>query len=299
MKYPRCVQCRDEVEWYVLWGNSGLVILKGGLGVMSGSAALIADTLHSFADVLATIMTLISLKISARAPDERHSYGYGKIQHVASGIIGLLLVTGSVFIVTGAFIDILNGSYEAPKKIALLGALFAIVANELMFRYETCVATENNSPAIMANAWDNRSDAISSAGVLVGLLFATLGFPIADPIGALVIGLMVAKIGLSLILESIDSLMDAAPDIVRSEGLYNLIRTFPKVRGINYLRARSLGEHLYVEVDIRVDPHLKVFEGDLILAALQNKIKQEIEHVGEIQLYLTPQIRQPEEDEED
>jgi cation diffusion facilitator family transporter len=168
-----------------------------------------------------------------------------------------------------------------------------------MFRYETCVATENNSPAIMANAWDNRSDAISSAGVLVGLLFATLGFPIADPIGALVIGLMVAKIGLSLILESIDSLMDAAPDLVRSEGLYNLIRTFPKVRGINYLRARSLGEHLYVEVDIRVDPHLKVFEGDLILAALQNKIKQEIEHVGEIQLYLTPQIRQPEEDEED
>ncbi len=290
MKYPHCAACRDEVEWYVLAGNTGLVIFKGSLGVMSGSAALIADTFHSFADVLATIVTLFSLKVSARAPDHAHAYGYGKIQHISSGIIGLLLLGGSMFILVGSVMDVWRGTYAAPKSIALLGAFFSILANEFMFRYERCVARENNSPAIMANAWDNRSDALSSLGVLIGLFFATfLGFPIADPLTAIIIALMVIKIAIELIVGAINNLMDATPDFVKSSDLFRMIRKMPSVTGINYLRARSLGEDFYVEADIRVEKTLKVYEGDLIVATLEERIKQTLEHVGSVQIYLSPE----------
>ncbi|CAK0775797.1 Putative magnetosome protein MamB [Gammaproteobacteria bacterium] len=290
MKYPHCSQCRNQVEWYVLAGNSGLVIFKGALGVMSGSAALIADTFHSFADVLATLVTLFSLKVSARAPDQVHAYGYGKIQHISSGMIGLLLLGGSIFILTGAIIDIVRGTYDAPKSVALFGAFFAILANEAMFRYESCVATENNSPAIMANAWDNRSDALSSVGVLIGLVFATLlGFPIADPITAVLIAIVIIKIAVTLIIESINNLMDTTPDFIKSSDLFGIIRKFPSVTGINYLRARSLGEDFYIEADIRVEQTLKVYEGDLIVATLEEQIRKKLEHIGNVQIYLSPE----------
>ncbi|CAK0745740.1 Magnetosome protein MamB [Gammaproteobacteria bacterium] len=290
MKYPHCAQCRNQVEWYVLAGNTGLVIFKGALGVMSGSAALIADTFHSFADVLATIVTLFSLKVSARAPDHIHAYGYGKIQHISSGTIGLLLLGGSIFILTGSMIDIVRGTYGTPKTMALLGAFFSILANEFMFRYESCVAKENNSPAIMANAWDNRSDALSSTGVLIGLIFATLlGYPIADPVTAVLIAIVIIKIAVTLIVEAIHNLMDATPDFVKSSDLFGIIRKFPSVTGINYLRARSLGEDFYIEADVRVDKKLKVYEGDLIVATLEDQIKKELEHVGSIQIYLSPE----------
>ncbi len=293
MKYPHCANCRDEVEWYVLAGNTGLVIFKGSLGVMSGSAALIADTFHSFADVLATIVTLFSLKVSARAPDQAHAYGYGKIQHISSGVIGLLLLGGSMFILTGSVMDVWRGSYAAPKSVALLGAFFAILANEFMFRYERCVAHENNSPAIMANAWDNRSDALSSLGVLIGLFFATfLGFPIADPITAILIALVVIKIAVELIVGAINNLMDATPEFVKSSDLFKIIRKLPSVTGVNFLRARSLGEDFYVEAEIRVDKRLKVYEGDLIVATLEELIKERLDHIGSIQIYLAPEGEQ-------
>ncbi|CAK0757437.1 Magnetosome protein MamB [Gammaproteobacteria bacterium] len=290
MKYPHCAQCRNQVEWYVLAGNSGLVVFKGFLGVMSGSAALIADTFHSFADVLATIFTLFSLKVSARSPDHLHVYGYGKIQHISSGMIGLLLLGGSIFILIGSAFDIVRGTYAVPKSVALLGAFFAILANEIMFRYESCVARENNSPAIMANAWDNRSDALSSIGVLIGLIFATLlGFPIADPVTAVLIAIVIIKIAVTLIVEAINNLMDATPDFVKSSDLFAIILKFPSVTGINYLRARSLGEDFYVEADVRVEPTLKVYEGDLIVATLEDQIRNKLEHIGGIQIYLSPE----------
>ncbi|MEI6413282.1 MAG: magnetosome biogenesis CDF transporter MamB [Pseudomonadota bacterium] len=293
MKYPHCYKCRDEVEWYVLAGNSGLVVFKGFLGVMSGSAALIADTFHSLADVLATIFTLFSLKISARAPDQAHAYGYGKIQHISTGTIGLLLLGGSMFILTGSVMDVVRGTYEAPNGVAVLGAFLSILANEFMFRYESCVAKENNSPAIMANAWDNRSDALSSLGVLIGIFIATfMGFPVADPLTAIIIAMVVIKIAVELMIQAINNLMDATPDFVKSSDLFQIIRKLPAVTGINYLRARSLGEDFYIEADIRVDQRLKVYEGDLIVAALEEQIKQKIEHVGSIQIYLSPEETQ-------
>ena len=233
---------------------------------------------------------MISLRISSKPADEDHAYGHGKIQFISSAIVGLILLTGAIFIMIGAIKNLASGNFVAPDKIALLGAAVSILCNEFMFRYQSCVGKENNSPAILANAWDNRSDAYSSMAVFVGISFATFGFPIADALAALGVSIMVIRIGLELIGDSIDGLMDASPEMDDLQGIYRATRKVAGILGISYMRARTTGEDLHVEINIEVDETLKVYEGDLIVEVLKQKITQELDHVGTVQVFLTPLV---------
>ncbi|MBF0195761.1 MAG: magnetosome biogenesis CDF transporter MamB [Magnetococcales bacterium] len=288
MKYEHCRECRTEVTWYSIFVNIFLVVFKGVLGALSGSAALVADSFHSSADVIASSVTMVSLRISGKPADEDHAYGHGKIQFISSAIVGIILLTGAIFILIGAVKNIIVGNYEAPEAIALMGASVSILCNEFMYRYQSCVGKENNSPAIIANAWDNRSDAYSSVAVLIGIAFAVFGFPIADSLAALGVSLMVIRIGLELINDSIDGLMDASPEMDDLQGIYRATRKVAGILGISYMRARTTGEDMHVEINIEVDEALKVYEGDLIVEVLKQKIAQELDHVGTVQVFLTP-----------
>ena len=290
MKFDHCRECKTEVTWYSIFVNIFLVIFKGVLGALSGSAALVADSFHSSADVIASSVTMISLRISSQPADEKHTYGHGKIQFISSAIVGLILLVGAIFILIGAAKSLMAGNYAAPDKIALLGAAVSIMCNEFMYRYQSCVGKENNSPAIIANAWDNRSDAFSSMAVFIGIGFATFGFPIADSLAALGVSLMVIRIGVELISDSIDGLMDASPEMDDLQGIYRATRKVAGILGITYMRARTTGEDLHVEINIEVDETLKVYEGDLIVEVLKQKISQELEHVGTVQVFLTPLV---------
>ncbi|MBF0189378.1 MAG: magnetosome biogenesis CDF transporter MamB [Magnetococcales bacterium] len=288
MRFEYCRRCRNQAAWYSIFVNSFLVFYKGVLGLLTGCTALVADALHSSADVIGSTVTLASLRISARPPTERFSYGYGKVQYLSSSIIGMILIVGSTFILIGSATDIWKGTYEAPDRIALVGAFVSVVLNEMMYRYQNCVGSNNNSPAIIADALDNRADAFSSAAVLVGIGFATFGFPIADPIGAIIVALMVINIGMELISEAISGLTDASVEIDDLKEVYAATREVEGVQGVFYLRARPMGETLHVEVNIEVDERLNVYEGDVIVEALKMKLLKRIDHISGIDVLLSP-----------
>lgn len=289
MKYEACGKCRDEVLWYALALNIGLSVFKGGLGVMAGSAAMVADAFHSAADVVASVVTMLSLKISSKPADAEHPYGHGHIQFISSAIVGLILVGGAMLLLVGSIKNLMGGEVEPPAKIALVGALISVFLNELMFRYQHCVGVENNSPAIIANAWDNRSDAFSSAAVLVGIAFAAFGYPIADPIAAVGVSILVIKLGMELVIEAIDGLMDSSPEITDLKQLYALAREAPGVMGVSYIRARRVGEDLHVDVEVFIDDSLKVYEGHMIAELLKDKILGAVEHASDVKVYLALQ----------
>lgn len=289
MKFPHCTQCRDEVVWYSVVLNVLLVCFKGSMGIMTGSSALVADAFHSSADVIASAVTVISLRISSVPPDADHAYGHGKIQFISSAVVGLILAAGALGLLVSSLISVMQGTYETPSRLAVLGAMISISCNEIMFRYQGCVAKELSSPAIMANAWDNRSDAISSVGVLIGLLFATFGYPIADSLASVALSLVVFRIGFELIVDAVKGLMDAMPDRSELEEIYRIAKQSPGVLGIAYLRARVMGESLHVDINVQVDGKLKVYEGDLIVDVLKDKISRGLgSEQSEIQVYLTP-----------
>jgi cation diffusion facilitator family transporter len=290
MKYDHCAKCRDEVVWYAFFVNMAQVFFKGTLGLLSGSAALVADAFHSSADLIANVVTMISLRISSKSADEDHTYGHGNIQYISSSIVGLILIGGALFLLATSIKTIVSGNIEAPSRIALFGALISISLNEIMYRYQSCVGKECNSPAIIANAWDNRSDAFSSFAVLVGIIFATFGFPIADPLAAIGVSLVVIKIGVGLNKDAVDGLMDSAPEIDELKKIYGIAKGVHGILGISYLRGRTVGESLHVDIEVYVDSAIKVYESDLIVDVIKEKIIEGNEHVDNIQVFISPVV---------
>lgn len=288
MKYEYCRGCRDEVVWWAFLVNIGQTVYKGSLGIMTGSAALVADSMHSGADVVASGVTMMSLKLSDRPADEKHPYGYGNIQFISSAIVGLILILGAIYLIYESTMSIVHGNINTPSVFAVLGAGLSALTNELMYRYQNCVGQENNSPAILANAWDNRSDALSSLAVLVGIIIAIAGFPIADNLAAIAVGFMVIRIGVELNTDAINGLMDSSIEIDDLKTVYDLVTDIDNVEGICYLRGRNVGEDMHIELDIKVDRNLSVREGDRISEWIEEKVKYELPHVRDVRIMLTP-----------
>ncbi len=288
MKYEHCRLCRDEVVWWAFIVNIAQTLYKGLLGLMTGSAALLADAMHSGADVVASGVTMLSLKISNRPPDEKHPYGYGNIQFISSSIVGLILILGAVYLIYESVMAIVHGDIAAPNMAAILGAGLSALTNELMYRYQSCVGKENNSPAIIANAWDNRSDAYSSIAVLVGIFIAVLGFPIADNLAAIAVGFMVIHIGVELNADAISGLMDSSMEVDDLKIVYDVVSEIQGVEGIAYLRGRNIGEDLHIEINIKIDRKLSVKEADRIGDWVEEKIRYELVHVKDVFVLFTP-----------
>lgn len=288
MKFEKCRTCQTEAMRFVLTGNTFLTLFKGILGVISGSAALVADAFHSAADVLSTYVTMLSVKYSKKPSDSDHIYGHGKIQFISSAITGLILMIGANFILIDSVKAMIEGHYEPPNAMAMLGALVSILLNEGMFRYQLCVFEQHKSPAFLANAWDNRSDAIASGAVLFGIAMAVLGFPIADPLAATGVGLIVMKIGWELNVDAVRGLMDTMDNFDELKTIYKVSKETQSVLGVSYLRARFTGENLYAEITVQVDGSLKVSEGERIVNDLVDRIKEKTGRGSEVNVYLLP-----------
>ncbi len=288
MKFEYCRACRNEVVWWAFFVNICQMTYKGLLGVMTGSAALVADAMHSGADVVASGVTMMSLKISSRPADEKYPYGYGNIQFISSAIVGTILILGAIYLIYESIMAIIAGDVSAPNMAALFGAALSALANELMYRYQSCVGSENNSPAIIANAWDNRSDALSSVGVLIGIFIAVLGFPIADNIAAVLVGLMVIRIGIELNSDAIRGLMDSSIEVDDLKTVYDLADEVDGVEGVTYLRGRHVGEDLHLEINVKVDKNRSVRECDRIADWIKEKVEYEMVHVKDIRVMFTP-----------
>ncbi|MBF0240553.1 MAG: cation transporter, partial [SAR324 cluster bacterium] len=207
MRFEACKQCRTEQGIHSFLVNLFMALFKGVLGVLTGSAALVADGLHSSADVIATSVTMVSVWISGKPASKSYAYGYGNIQFISAAIVGMILLLGALYLFVNATINIVSGLIESPNMLAVIGAIVSITMNQLLFHYQKCVGQENNSPAIMSNAWDNRSDALSSAAVLFGIIVAVLGFPIADPLAAIAVSLVIVKIAVELLIDAVNGLM--------------------------------------------------------------------------------------------
>ncbi|MEG3620319.1 magnetosome biogenesis CDF transporter MamB [Magnetovibrio sp. PR-2] len=288
MKSERCKLCRDEVVWWAIFVNIAQTTYKGLLGIMSGSAALVADSIHSGADVVASIVTMASIKISKKVSNEEYPYGFGNVQFISSSVVGLILIFGALYLMYESVMKLMIGDISPPNPVAILGAGVSVVTNELMYRYQNCVGTENNSPAIIANAWDNRSDALSSIGVLIGIAIAVMGFPIMDVIAAMVVAVMVARIGIELNTDAINGLMDTSVETDVLTEVYEIAMETAKVEEVQYLRGRNIGEDVYFDIGITVNGKLRVYESDLIAQAIKDRIFAEIAHTTDVQITVIP-----------
>jgi cation diffusion facilitator family transporter len=261
--------------WVSVGVNLVLTITQIVVGVFAKSQGLIADGIHSMSDLVADFVVLFASHHSKKDADEDHPYGHQRFETAASLVLGLLLLVVGVGMLWSAFRKL-----EAPETvqqvhvIALWVAAGALVAKELLFRYMLSVAKRVKSSMLVANAWHARSDAASSLVVGIGIIGNLAGYPILDPIAALIVGFMVTKMGWGFGWDAMHDLMDRAVDEQEVEAIRQTLVQTPGVSGVHDVRTRKMGDMIVVDAHLEVDSSITVEEGHDIAVEARQRVLQ-------------------------
>ena len=240
--------------------NLLLVGVKFAAGIAGRSSAMVADAVHSLSDFITDIVVLVFVGISARPQDESHDYGHGKFETLATLFIGLALAAAAVGIVVNGATKLaawLQGEeLQAPGKLAFWAALISIAIKEILFRYTIARGKKLESPALIANAWHHRSDALSSIGAAIGIGGAILlgnRWTVLDPLASIVVGAMLVKVAWDLLGPSLGELTEQSLPEATEKEIVELITSVPGVSDPHNLRTRRIGKRIAAEVHVRMD----------------------------------------------
>jgi len=245
------------------------------VGTLTKSQALIADGIHSLSDLVSDFVVLFAGHHAKKDADADHPYGHQRFETAASLALGAILLA-----VGGGMVWSALGKLESPDTIApahitaLWVALGAIVTKELLFRYMLRVAKAVKSSLLVANAWHARSDAASSLVVSLGILGSMAGYPLLDPIAALIVGFMVGKMGWTFAWDALHDLMDRGLDEAEVQAIRATLLATPGVAGVHDVRTRKMGDMVVADAHIEVDAKLTVEEGHNIAVAARNAVLQ-------------------------
>jgi len=272
--------------------NVLLSIFKFVSGIISGSAAMISDALESTSDILSTFIVLLGINYSAKCKDDDHQYGHDDFESIASIILSVILfITAIAIAVKGGksvYSAIMGNPLEAPTKLALIASVITIAVKEAMFQYTKLIARRIGSNALLADAWHQRSDAISSIGTFLGILGAVLGFPILDPIAAIAISFLIVRVAFKIGLNAISEVTDHAADISTQDKIYEIVRNTEGVKRIDELKTRKHGSSICIDIDIAVDGHISVHESHEIADAVSNNVQSNLSCVAVCMVHVNP-----------
>ncbi|MCX7107943.1 MAG: cation diffusion facilitator family transporter [Methylococcales bacterium] len=265
-------------------------VIKISFGILGQSAALIADGIHSLSDLLSDLLVIIAVKLGSREADYEHPYGHRRFETIATVILGVSLVVIGGGITWSVMNRMAHPEHlPVPNLIGMGIAALSIFINEGLYQYTKRIARKTRSKLLLANAWHQRSDAISSIVVLFGIGAVILGYPLADAIAAIVVALMVAKIGLNLVLESVKELVDTSlpPKLVAE--IRKAIMSIDGVEGIHLLRTRQMGEDALIDAHIIVDPRITVSEGHSIGDTVRDELISRFDDIMDVLVHVDPE----------
>ena len=281
-------------------GNLALLVFKFVAGIVGHSAAMLADAVHSLSDFITDLIVLVFVRIGARPQDRSHDYGHGKFETLATLFVALALVGAAIgIIVSGSvkFARWLQGeTLEVPGKLALWAALLSILVKELLYRYTVARGKALDSPAVVANAWHHRSDALSSIGAAIGIGGAILlgeRWAVLDPLASIVVGAMLVKVAWDLLRVSTGELTDMSlPEDLERE-MEDLIGSIPDVAEPHNLRTRRIGNRIAIEAHIRMDGQMPLQEAHERASAIERKLKERFGPDTLVTLHMEPFRKTP------
>lgn len=268
--------------------NIVLAIFKLLAGIFGFSYAMIADSIHSFSDCFATGTVYVGIRIGEKPPDKSHPYGHANAEIIAAFLVALIILATGVYVGVSSIQLIAHKHFETPATIALVAAAASIVIKEALFRYTLKIGKKNNSPAVVANAWDHRSDAYSSVAALVGILGARLGVQYLDPVAGLVVSACIIKMSLSLLRPNIGVLMDESPSSAVLDKIKTTALKVEGVKAVDSIRAHRLGPSFTVDIEIAVDSSLTVKQGHQVAEEVKSGLLSEVEHVQDVIVHVNP-----------
>lgn len=276
--------------------NLLLLVFKFVAGVLGHSAAMIADAVHSLSDFVTDLIVIVFVKISSKPEDADHAYGHGKYETLASCIIGLALIVVGVMMGYNAMVKIVdlvkNGTELAsPGIIALAAAVLSIVLKEWMFHLTRKVAREVDSPAVEANAWHHRSDALSSVGTAIGIGGAVLlgsKWAVLDPIAALVVSVFIVVQAAKILSDAIGQLMEKSLPRDVEQRICEIVYEEEGTSDIHHLRTRKIGSQISIELHVRMNGYLTLREVHDKSIAIEKRLRAAFGDSTYINLHVEP-----------
>jgi len=276
--------------------NAFLILFKFLAGIFGQSQALIADAVHSISDLFTDFVVLLGLRMGRKAPDEKHHFGHARIETLASAIVGLALIATALCLGIKAIWNIYHHTEYHPTWLALVGAGVSIALKEALYHYTIRIGRRIKSSAIVANAWHQRSDALSSVAVLLGVAGARINpsWHILDSLAALLVSFFIVKVGLEILWNTFREFTDTAPQPETLNKITDCIRTVEGVIDMHDLRVRTSGGLYQMETHIVVDEQLTVAEGHRIAKAVEICLAEEIADVARVIVHVDPAMEEKE-----
>lgn len=270
--------------------NVVLAAFKLVAGILAHSSAMLSDAIHSASDVFSTFVVMIGIKIASKEPDEEHPYGHERMECVAAIILATILCITGLGIGKNALEFITGNSSEVsvPGMLALVAAIVSIIVKEAMFWYTRHYAKKIDSGALMADAWHHRSDALSSIGAFIGIIFARMGYVMMDSIACLVICVFIVKAAYDIFKDAIDKMVDKSCSLEVEAEIRTIVMSVDGVKGIDSLSTRLFGNKMYVDIEIRADGEKTLNETHEIAEAVHDSIEAQFEKVKHIMVHVNP-----------
>ena len=270
--------------------NALLAIFKIVLGIIGNSQALVADGVHSFSDLLTDGLVVVAGHMGAQSPDKEHPYGHRRIETIGSIIISVLLIIVGFGIAFNIFQRLIHHIHSnTPTFSIIIAAIISIIANEGLFRYTLAKSSKIHSDLLRTSAWHNRSDALTSLIVLISVIGARFVFSYFDSIGALIITLLILRMGSKMIWNNIKELIDTGVDDETLKLIIHTISAIPGVASIHQLRTRYHGGNIFVDVHIQVAPDISVSEGHYISEQVHFALLKDVPHMTDVIVHIDPE----------
>ena len=281
-----------EATWWGIVGNFLLAAMKFAIGYASKSASLIADGFHSLSDVVSSCIVLVGVRIAQLPADEEHPYGHGKAEVIAATLVSIVLLGIGGWTMYGGLMAIRHHtSHQPPGSLAVYAALISILVKEALYQYKIRVGESTGSQAIIADAWHHRSDAFSSIVALLAIGSSIIGgsaWSFIDDVGAIVIGVVIAWMGLTLFFKSARELLDKVVVGKPVDNVRKCGESIPEVKKIEKVFVRKAGLDLLVDIHVHVDGALTVREGHRIGHRVRRCILDSMPAVKTVLVHIEP-----------
>jgi cation diffusion facilitator family transporter len=272
--------------------NAALIVVKATAGILGNSTALLADAVHSGADLINSLLALASLLVSRRPPDVTHPYGHGRAEALAANFAGMII--GGVGLLVGweSVTAIAGGNREPPDALALGVAIGATALKLGLAVYARRVARATRSKAVNADARDHLADVVSGTVVIVGIAAARAGWPLLDPLAGLVVAGFILYTAGEVLVGAVNELMDTslAPDL--RAAVIAEAASVPGLR-VSGVAGRTIGDVTLVEIHGDVDPTLSVAEAGRIIDAVKERLVDRVGDVSHVVVELNSGVSEP------
>ena len=269
-------------------GNIFLLIIKGIIGFLTNSQAMIADSFNSFGDVFSSFMTYIGNRISSKEPDEDHNLGHGKAEYIFSFLISIVMFLTAVTVIRNAIITFITKTPITFNYYLVIVCIITIIVKFSLFLYTNSIYKKDKNILVKANSKDHRNDCFITTLTLISAICGLYGYHIVDIIIGIIISIWIGYTSIKLFIESYDVLMDKSIDDSTKNEVLEIIKKHKEVIKVNHFNSTPVGYKYQISFTIFVDGDLSTFKSHDIANSLEREIEKEIDEIYLTVIHVNP-----------